>query len=201
MKKSTKLQDIYQLKIVLDGTSPKVWRRIQVPKKFTFAELRDAIQVAMEWACSPDYWFLFSDFKTKTHVRIQEDSIDGEDFINAKTTQISKYLKKPGDVIAYEHLIGDSWYHIVALEKILQASVNCWFPKCTGGRRSCPPWDVGGVGGFAQLVEAISDPNHPEYSSFKDWLKLMGLKKFNPDGFNYRKVKYFERRWVIGPAE
>ena len=37
------------------------------------------------------------------------------------------------------------------------------------GERACPPEDTGGVYGFADYVEAITDPKHPDYEELLEW--------------------------------
>ena len=39
------LPDVYQLKVVLLGTDPVVWRRVQVPGSFSLAKLHTVIQL------------------------------------------------------------------------------------------------------------------------------------------------------------
>ncbi len=45
MEKAT----VYQLKIVLRGVKPPVWRRVLVPKDCTIAVLHETVQIAMGW--------------------------------------------------------------------------------------------------------------------------------------------------------
>ena len=40
---------IYQFKIKLQGITPTIWRRIQVPETYSFWDLHVAIQDAMGW--------------------------------------------------------------------------------------------------------------------------------------------------------
>jgi hypothetical protein len=40
---------VHQFLVVLSGTDPLVWRRIQVPERYTFWNLHVAIQDAMGW--------------------------------------------------------------------------------------------------------------------------------------------------------
>jgi hypothetical protein len=40
---------VYQFKITLKGIKPPIWRRIQIPKTYTFWELHLAIQDAIGW--------------------------------------------------------------------------------------------------------------------------------------------------------
>ena len=41
----------------------------------------------------------------------------------------------------------------------------------------CPPEDVGGVPGYAEYLEAIGDPTHPEHESMRIW----GPERFDPN--------------------
>ena len=50
-------QIICQFKITLLELHPKIWRRIQVPKTYTFWELHVAIQDAMGWTDSHLHMF------------------------------------------------------------------------------------------------------------------------------------------------
>ncbi len=47
----------------------------------------------------------------------------------------------------------------------------------------CPPEDLDGVPGYADYLEAINDPTHPEHKS----MRICGPKLFNPNGI-YRKA-------------
>jgi hypothetical protein len=42
-------QAICQIKIVLLGTRPPIWRRVLVPADFTLAHLHNVVQAAMGW--------------------------------------------------------------------------------------------------------------------------------------------------------
>jgi Plasmid pRiA4b ORF-3-like protein len=44
-----KNKNILQLKITLNDSTPKIWRRIQVPAEYTFFDLHVAIQDAVGW--------------------------------------------------------------------------------------------------------------------------------------------------------
>ncbi|WP_250310852.1 plasmid pRiA4b ORF-3 family protein [Rickettsia endosymbiont of Oedothorax gibbosus] len=44
-----KISNIYQFKITLKYSKPKIWRRIQVPEKYSFKDLHLAIQDVMGW--------------------------------------------------------------------------------------------------------------------------------------------------------
>jgi hypothetical protein len=51
-------------------------------------------------------------------------------------------------------------------------------------RRAAPPDDCGGVWGYAELVEILTDPNHPEHEDRLEWLGLDDAAGFDPDRFD-----------------
>lgn len=53
-------------------------------------------------------------------------------------------------------------------------------PRCVGGERACPPEDCGGVPGYADLVDAMADRDHPERERFLEWLD----QPFDPAAFD-----------------
>ncbi|WP_425111168.1 plasmid pRiA4b ORF-3 family protein [Burkholderia anthina] len=42
-------------------------------------------------------------------------------------------------------------------------------PLCLDGQNACPPEDVGGVPGYADFLDAITDPTHEEHDHFLEW--------------------------------
>jgi hypothetical protein len=43
------------------------------------------------------------------------------------------------------------------------------YPRYIGGERNGPPEDCGGIPGFYELLEAITDPTHPSHAHLKEW--------------------------------
>ena len=60
--------------------------------------------------------------------------------------------------MGYEYDFGDGWQHEVVLEEVTESEQGIRYPRCIDGERACPPEDVGGVYGFADFVEAITNP-------------------------------------------
>ena len=61
---------VHQFLIVLTGTDPLVWRRIQVPERYSFWDLHVAIQDAMGWLDYHLHEFRLLDAKEKHVVSI-----------------------------------------------------------------------------------------------------------------------------------
>ncbi len=58
------------------------------------------------------------------------------------------------------------------------------YPVCLTGKRACPPEDCGGVWGYAEFLEAIQQPDHPEHESMLEWAG----GAFDPDAFILSEV-------------
>jgi len=192
---------IFQFKITLEGILPSIWRRIQVPDTYSFWDLHIAIQDAMGWL---DYHlhvfhFLKPHKMAGTEIGIPGDEMDGEIILPGWETRIRDYFTKPGDQAIYEYDFGDSWEHELVLEAILPKEAGVKYPRCIAGERACPPEDCGGVGGYEQLVEILSNSKHEAYHEMIAWLKghAKNYHPFRPDAFNPEKVRFAnpKTRW------
>lgn len=79
----------------------------------------------------------------------------------------------------YEYDFGDSWMHELVAEKILPPDPGFKHPVCLSGANACPPEDCGGIYGFYTMLEAYSDPKHPEHEDTREWLG----DDFDPEEF------------------
>ncbi len=82
---------------------------------------------------------------------------------------VQDLLTKPKDQLLYEYDFGDSWDHLILLEKILEDDAATKLPVCLKGKLAAPPEDCGGIWGYYNLVEAISDKKHPEHQNILEW--------------------------------
>ena len=47
---------VFQLEVILRGTTPPIWRRIEVSETMTLAQLHDILQIVMGWTDSHLVW-------------------------------------------------------------------------------------------------------------------------------------------------
>jgi hypothetical protein len=80
----------------------------------------------------------------------------------------------------YEYDFGDSWEHVIKVEKILPAMPGVRIPLCLAGKRACPPEDCGGAWGYEHLLEVLRDPAHEEHNEMLEWLG----GEFDPEAFD-----------------
>jgi len=86
--------------------------------------------------------------------------------------------------LVYEYDFGDGWTHDNLVEKVLPPDPGVAYPRCIAGARACPPEDCGGVWGYADLLDALADPNHELHEEKKEWLG----EDFDPEAFDLAQL-------------
>ncbi|AKB46020.1 MAG: plasmid pRiA4b ORF-3 family protein, partial [Methanosarcina vacuolata] len=184
-------KNIYQFKISMKGIVPQIWRRIQVPETYTFLELHNAIQAAMNWEDYHLHEFEMQNPKTGMLDRIGTKVNDYEVFsdeslVPEKKAKISKYFTLENKSALYTYDFGDNWEVKVRLEKILPRKEGVEYPVCTAGKRAAVPEDIGGIWGYENMLEILKDPEHEEYEDTVEWLG----EDFDPEYFDPKDVSF-----------
>ena len=180
---------IYQLKITLRDSKPPIWRRVLVASDMTFAELHNVIQLAMGWEHSH-----LHDFRAGRDILIGDVSMDegfGPEILDETSVRLGSMLKKEKQRMTYTYDFGDNWEHEILLEKILPYSEKTSLPQCVKGKRACPPEDCGGVWGYEEFLEAISDRSHPDHEDMLEWIG----GEFDPEAFDLDETNQLLREY------
>ncbi len=160
-----------QLKVVLLGTEPPVWRRLLVPANANLGWLHAVIQVAMGWTNSHLHHFLTPQGRYTDLSQCEEEGFGGEPDRNETGAELLQVAPTKGSDFRYEYDFGDSWEHQIILEEILPPdAATAKVAVCLDGARACPPEDCGGVWGYAELLKALKDRKHPEHKNLKAWI-------------------------------
>ncbi len=142
----TPMPVIYQLKVLLLGISPMIWRRIGVRSDSTIADLHYIIQIAMGWKDEHLHQFLIHG----VHYGISYPGTGG--FINnAHEVKLSQFGLREREKFSYEYDFFSNWKHQIRVEAILPDDNEQNYPLCTAGKGACPPENCGGVAGFITL--------------------------------------------------
>ena len=169
------LHAIYQIKIQLRGIKPPIWRRLLIKNTTHLAELHLLIQIAMGWEHRHMHQFV--------HAGVRYGEAEGmRDSLDAR---INQFLKEPKDSLLYEYDFGDGWQHDVILEKRLPFEPEAVLPVCIGGKRACPPEDIGGIPGYEMCMAALANPDDPGNEEFLEFVVEDFLpESFSADGVN-----------------
>lgn len=173
---------IYQIKVTLAGVRPPIWRRILVPMDLRLDRLHAVLQIVMGWTNSHLHQFIVGD-DYYSDPRFELDELDLEIFDERKAT-VEEVLPRVRSKAVYEYDFGDSWEHLLVVEKRLAQDPALEYPLCLEGERACPPEDCGGVGGYDDLLLVLEDPKHEEHEEMLEWLG----DTFNPEAFNAAHV-------------
>ena len=177
-KQATTPTAVYQLKVSLRDSKPPIWRRLEVLSTTNLAKLHKILQIAMGWTNSHLHQF---------HIAGQaysDPTFELEETANEGRMTLDKLKLQEKACIQYEYDFGDDWIHDVLVEKIVSPEPGAHYPRALTGKRACPPEDCGGIWGYAELLEAIADPKHPDHDEMLEWLD----EDFDPEAFDLEAV-------------
>jgi hypothetical protein len=186
-------RDIHQFLVVLCNTDPLVWRRIEVPATYTFWDLHVAIQDAMGWLDYHLHEFAVVHPKRRKLKRIgipDEDLPEERPTLPGWKVKIAGHFAEGSPPATYWYDFGDDWRHVVIYEGTSTAEPSAKVPRCIGGARRCPPEDCGGIHGYANFLETIADPTHPEHAETLQWAG----GHYDPDDFDPAAVVFDDPR-------
>jgi hypothetical protein len=152
-----------------------------VPADTTLSRLHEVIQVAFGW--NGGHLHVFETAYGSYGIADRELGHQAE-----KPVTLEQVAPRAGDKLQYVYDFGDDWTHEIVVEKVTDRQPLVPYPRCVGGRRAAPPEDCGGVWGYADLLEIMEDPNHPEHSDRLEWLALESAAEFDPVRFNPAEI-------------
>ena len=90
-----------------------------------------------------------------------------------------------------------------AFHNIKEAGPGELSPRCVAGEGACPPEDCGGPMGYADLLEVLADPDHPEHADAVDWIGSFDASVFSVSQANslvYALLALAEARRAAGAS-
>ena len=188
------LPSLYQLRVVVHGVSPLIWRRLLLPADTTIAGLHAVLQIAFGL--------------TGTHLRrfVVHGREYGIGYVGGVGFRDDPHLVRLADLglrpterFAYDYDFTDGWRLDLRLEQILVMDPGRVYPRCTGGRRAAPP-EGGGVQAFLESTQPhhvlaaaihaaeilsmlLDDEDVPRFGEHRDelagLLPLLGVDRFD----------------------
>lgn len=188
-KPAAGVESVLQLKIMLDGSTPPIWRRVLIPSGMPLSRLHHVIQTLFGWHDDHLHHFQTAGRRGPTYIPIRpgEDDLFGRELDEASVT-VGELLPAIRSKMNYTYDFGDDWEHVITVEKVLTAYGAEHVPRCTAGRGAAPVEDSGGVWGWANIIDAVNDPRHPEHEERRDWMGLRPGQTLDPDAFDLDKV-------------
>lgn len=164
----------YQLRIVLDGLTPAIWRRFIVPGKIFLDQLHSVVQIVMGWENSHFHQFQAGDRIYSSATARLEGAVD------EATVTLAELAPRAKRELHYLYDFGDDWSHTIRVEKIqpvppgMQSMI-----RCLAGANACPREDSGGPPGYADIL-ATAGQKDGAGAEAREWLG----PDFDPDRFD-----------------
>ena len=177
---------VHQLKIGLQGATPPLWRRIQIPSAASLGFLHDVIQMSFGW--DGDHLHRFRDGRGREwgeSSALDRGGYMAAGFADEEATALGKAMRAEGAVLEYLYDFGDSWLHRIEAEEITTLDPGVTYPRCTGGRRAAPPTeDIGGIWGLEEVVYLVTHPEADPPEHFEDLIRHLRGKGHDPGAFD-----------------
>ena len=124
---------MYQLRVVLRGVSPIIWRRLLVRDDATLADLHGVLQVAFAWSDVHLHRF-------KIHGRHYDDIYE------SRRVRLAELGLRATERFVYDYDLGDLWRHDIRVEQILDRERRRALPRLQRRASRRPPGGFGGRG-------------------------------------------------------
>ena len=130
------MAELYQLRVVLCGVSPLVWRRLLIASETSIAQLHEILQLVCDWSGEHLHRF-------RIHGKDYGSSqLGGLVFAeDARQVPLSHFQLHCGERFRYEYDFTAYWKLDIRLEKRLPDCPGRPISLCTAGRRAAPPED------------------------------------------------------------
>ncbi|KAI9207149.1 MM3350-like domain-containing protein [Polychytrium aggregatum] len=147
------------LKITMEGISPELWRRFQVPAYIPLHHLQDLVLAPIMGWCRNYHGYLFTDRrdgalfgpKKSQCADMMHIYMNGHAFIDDRLYTLGHILDVEGSEMGFLYDLGDRFRHDIRLERILDScDGQC---KLLDGALACPPEDSKGNPSHQKLLE------------------------------------------------
>ncbi len=180
----------FRIRIDLQGTTPPVWRRVDVPGDISLPQLHDVVQAAMGWTDSHLHRFRTGNGRNAPEFLTQFDLDEGDEGLLEDDVRLDQVVAASGDRLWYDYDFGDDWEHVLRVEKILDTPPPV--AVCIGGKLACPPEDCGGTWGYSELADWVrsdyDDALRPEVFDSTEEAHAWLPDGWHPDAFDIHET-------------
>jgi hypothetical protein len=148
MEPSSIPPSVYQFRVVLQGISPLIWRRLLIRSDMSLATLHATLQIVFAWTDTHLHSFQIYGKACGTP-RLDGPHIDGE----ARHVPLAALRLHQGERFSYVYNFIDHWVCNLRLEAVRPLDSGYHYPICLSGKRAAPPEDCGGAWAYLQRVD------------------------------------------------
>ena len=164
-----------QFKLTLVDAKPAIWRRLVVPSKITLKQLHEIFQAVTGWEDTHEHEFVIAERRYGQPAPREIVPVQNEALFRLHSLPLTE-----GTRFAYVYDFGDHWQIEVKVERVLERDPGGPSPTVLDGARAFPPENSGGISGYEDLLEALSNPDDPEHEECRGWVD----DDFDPERFD-----------------
>jgi Plasmid pRiA4b ORF-3-like protein len=139
---------VYQFRVVLQGISPLIWRRLLIPSDMSLATLHATLQIVFAWSDVHLHHFRIHG-KEYGCARVGGPSFEDD----PRQVPLGQLRLHQGERFTYVYNFIDHWVCDLRLEAVRPLDSSGHHPVCLGGKRAAPPEDCGGAWAYLQMVD------------------------------------------------
>ena len=177
---SGKPEPMLEVRVELVDIEPSIWRQLEVRGSLTLDQLHQILQTAFGWEDMHLHRFTSDDpFAPLRPVKgeipetlqwLPRQECDEPDDRPEEDLSLGQLLALGDGAAFYEYDFGDSWLHRLELVSQRPASEDTPPARVLDGARRGPLEDSGGFPGYEEMLEALSDPTHPDHAEHSAWV-------------------------------
>lgn len=164
---------VLRVKVDLLDAEPPIWRRVDLRSDLTLQRLHLVLQEAMGWLnCHLHEFVHTGDPKDRNAERFSRmDYPDAGEMgeLDEADVRLDELLHGAGDQLLHWYDFGDSWWHRLTVEQVLECGDGTPPADLVDGCRACPPEDCGGIHTYNEFVAGDAELEPYEVEWWGDW--------------------------------
>lgn len=183
-------QRLYQIRVMLHGHQPAIWRSLVVPGEVNMGMLHRILQAAMDWSGTQGHYFIAGNVKYSD----SKAEIEHSEAVDESGASLCEVAPRERDSFTYLYNPGADWECQILVEKVSdRAEKFPGYPVCLDGEAAFPPEDCGGIEGYKCMLDAMNDPDGGDDGDLSGW----GTEPFDPEAFDLEEINRRLRRLVL----
>lgn len=205
---------VYEIKVFSDQLPSPLWRKLLIPEDYSFYDLHCILQMAFGYKDQHSHEFLIE--KSKTRITNDSDLLSRAKFLNSEEgedylAQASKredvdlsvtvldskeaYLSEVFpfiDSLVYLYDFEDQWVYQIEVEGDMENAIGD-LPRIVEGLGTAAFEDCGGVEGYLEIMDVVTQERGTYANTMRDWLEDQGYHIFDKEEAN-EDMKAFEEK-------
>jgi Plasmid pRiA4b ORF-3-like protein len=168
------------VRVTLVDSEPEIWRQLEIRSAMALAQVHRVLQAAFGW--EDMHLHRFTALEPFVRLRPVNGEIPDDlqwlpkqeccdpDDRPEEDLSLEQLFALGSGVAFYEYDFGDSWLHRLELVSRRPADEDSPPARLIDGARRGPLEDSGGLPGYEEIMDVLSDQSHPAHAEYSAWV-------------------------------